>query len=173
MEKLSRFILKVIYTFPFCFLYFAVIKSFSQTSLSSLIISSLVISVGYIFWNWFDYEKFNALEMNDFLECKHEAIIKNLAFDQNQIMTQIELLIPKFKILNQSNQSIEIEIENKIFNSILHIEKSKNHVKITIRRKFFNLLPDFAKNLKIIYQIEKSLEKNLVNQTNTSNDFCS
>lgn len=67
MNKTRKFLLKTIYFFPFGFIIWMMPSGFQMSQLGVSIIAGIAIALFFVFWNLFEYEKFDNIHIDDFL----------------------------------------------------------------------------------------------------------
>ena len=156
--KISKFLAKTVLVFPFTFIVWTLIYyKFDFNNLLFPIIIGIVISTGIIFYNVFDYEKFNDMINLDFLESNHRIEIENT--DSNwKIINQIITNNITAQLFEQNEKIIKLQIERKILDSILKISRNDNLILIEIKKKIFKFLPDRAQNYRTIKRLEKRIK---------------
>lgn len=166
--KISKFLKKTILVFPFSFIFWiAVYNNFEFNHIFSSVVASLVLSMAIVFYNLFDYEKFDNMINTDFLESKHEIKLENSASNW-EIINEIVGNNFNSKIIEQSDKIIKLEIERKILDSELIITRNANEILIEIKKKIIGILPDRAENYKTI----KSLERRINSVANNGHESC-
>lgn len=157
-NKISKFLAKTVLVFPFTFIVWTLIyNKFDFNNLLFPIIIGIVISTGIIFYNVFDYEKFNDMINLDFLESNHRIEIENT--DSNwKIINQIITNNITAQLIEQNEKIIKLQIERKILDSILKISRNDNLILIEIKKKIFKFLPDRAQNYRTIKRLEKRIK---------------
>jgi hypothetical protein len=155
MNKTKKFLLKSIYLFPIGFLIWFLSSGFEIDDIGISIISGVIFSLLVIFWNLFEYEKFNGIIDNDFLESKHFKSLENNSENWNRIKSQLKMQVMDFRKIRETDSFVEYEISQKLSNSILRVEKGNELILLKIKRKYLNFIPDMAKNYKIINKLVK------------------
>lgn len=159
-SKTSKFILKTILFFPIGFLLWILPSGFEVTNWILPIIAGFVISFGIVFWQLFEYEKFNDLSYVDFLESKHSIRIENSVENWKEINQMIRNPFAKLKIIEKNENSMRIQIDHKLIDSILTIKKTGTDIKLEIRKKFLDFLPDNAQNYRTLKRLAGSVKTN-------------
>jgi hypothetical protein len=159
-SKTSKFILKTVLFFPIGFLIWILPNGFEITSWILPIIAGFVISFGIVFWQLFEYEKHNDLSYVDFLESKHSIRIENSAENWKEINQMIRNPFAKLKIIEKNETSMRIQIDNKLIDSILTIKKTGTDIKMEIRKKSLDFLPDNAQNYRTLKKLASSVKTN-------------
>lgn len=155
MNKTRKFLIKSIYLFPVGFVLWMLPSGFKTTDISISIFAGIIIALLIVFWNLFEYEKFNEIVYNDFLESQHSALIENTEENWNNLKDKLNLQISKTKKIYETDTQIEYQIDQKIADSILKIEKKNDKIEVNIRRKHLNFIPDMAENYKILRKLIK------------------
>jgi uncharacterized FlaG/YvyC family protein len=155
MNKTRKFILKSIYLFPVGFMLWMLPSGFKTTDITISIFAGIIIALFIVFWNLFEYEKFNEIVYNDFLESRHSALIENTEENWSNLKNKLNLQISKIKKIYETDTQIEYQIDQKIADSILKIEKKDDKIVVNIRRKHLNFIPDMAENYKILRKLIK------------------
>lgn len=130
-------------------------SGFDLDKLVSALIAGIVLSALVIFWNLFEYEKFNDIIANDFLESQHSKLIDNNTENWGRLKSQLKMQIGNFRRIKETETLIEYEINQKITNSILRAERKNEQIVVEIKRKYLNFIPDMGKNYRIINKLLK------------------
>lgn len=165
-NKTTKFLIKTAHLFFFFLIGYFLLRTISNSgevfSIPNLIfatISALMNSFGIIFWNLFDYEKYDNISYVDFLESTHSLSILNNDENWNAIHQYLkdQLLI---RVEENSKNLLKVSMKNKLTDSILTAKRSPNEIAIKIERKSFKFLPDNASNYRIMVKIAKQLSEN-------------
>ncbi|AZQ57286.1 hypothetical protein EJ994_00115 [Maribacter sp. MJ134] len=158
-NKTTKFIYKTLILFPIGFGIWTFIIGIDSFYWFFPTMMGFGTAFGIIFWNLFDYEKFNGMEMTDFLESRHKLNMENSDENWNQITDLTEKSIIKLKVLEKSKNFLKIEIPRKLFHSILTAEKTENGITLKIQKKgILKFLPDNAENYYTIQKFEKEIK---------------
>lgn len=155
MKKTKKFLIKMIYAFPVGFLFWMVSHGFKTSDIGIAIIVGFVLAFLFVFWNLFEYEKYDDILYVDFLESHHTTSIKNTEENWNNLKTRLNLQITKIKKTIESEDCISYQIDQKGSDSLLRIEKKNDRIVILIKRKYFNFIPDMAENYRILNKLVK------------------
>lgn len=156
--KIYKFLKKTVLVFPFAFAFWiAVYDNFEFNHLLFPAVAALVLSVVIVFFNLFDYEKYDNMIDADFLESKHDVHIEYSASNW-EIVNDIVASNFNSKVKEQSDRVIKLQIERKILDSELVITRTDNQILIGIKKKFISFLPDNAENYKTIKRLEKRIK---------------
>jgi hypothetical protein len=153
ITKTRKFLIKSSYLFPFGFLIWLLPNGLEMSNVAISIIAGILIAFLIVFWNLFEYEKFNEISEKDFLESNHSVSIENNADNWNQLKNKLNLQISKVRKIRETENLIEYQIDQKITDSILRIEKDNNIIKLNIKRKYLNFIPDMAENYNILKKL--------------------
>ncbi len=110
------------------------------------------------FLNAFEYEKYDKLPSDEFLESSHKITLDNKQSFDN-ISDRLENALIFYQVTKETNQTTFISNEN-IFSR--HIRLSNHNDVLTLRISYNNplkWLPDFANNYKKLRIVEKQLTK--------------
>ena len=158
-NKTTKFIFKMLIFFPIGSAIWILVNGFENFHWFFSTLIGFLFAFGIVFWNLFDYEKFNGIELNDFLESSHNLSIENSNENWNRIIDLTEQSIMKLKTLEKSKTILKIEIPRKIFDSIFIAERSKNEITLKIEKKgILKFLPDNAENYRTLQKIGKELK---------------
>ena len=155
MNKTRKFILKSIYLFPIGFMLWMLPSGFKTTDIGISIFAGIIIALLIVFWNLFEYEKFNEIVYNDFLESQHSALIENTEENWINLKNKLNLQISKINKIYETDTQLEYQIDQKISDSLLRIERENDKIVLHIRRKHLNFIPDMAENYKILRKLIK------------------
>lgn len=157
MTKTKKIILKSIYLLPFGFLFWMLFSRFDSSEVRVSIVAGIIVSLFVVFWNIFEYERFNDIKAIDFLESQHVIFIENNADNWNRLKEVFNLQIANVKKTKETENLIEYQIYQRITDSILRIEIVNDKIRLNIRRKYFNFIPDMAKNYKLISKVSNTI----------------
>ena len=158
-NKTTKFIFKTLILFPIGFGIWTFISGIDNFYWFFPTIMGFGLAFGTIFWNLFDYEKFDGMDINDFLESRHKLMIENSDENWNRIIDLTEKSIIKLKVLEKSNSTLKIDIPRKLFDSILTVEKTDNGIALKIEKKgVLKFLPDNAENYSTLRTIGKEIK---------------
>lgn len=147
-KKLLKLGNKILLMMPlFILLYFV---SFGIYSIKwfSVLVYAFFISSAIVFNNWFDYEKFDQMEIKDFLESIHsKSITKNEILNIEELYSKLKT---KYNVKQISSKSLEIQANNGLNNSVISVELIDDSLLIKIKRKYVSFFPDNAKNYKML-----------------------
>ena len=164
-NKTTKFILKTLILFPIGFGIWTLIGGIDKFHWFFPTMMGFGLAFGTVFWNLFDYEKFNGMEITDFLESSHKLNIENSDENWNRIVDLTEKSLIKYKVLEKSDSVLKIEIPRKLFDSILTAEKKENAISLKIEKKgILKFLPDNAENYATIQTVGTEL-KTTANKT--------
>lgn len=130
-------------------------SGFKTTDIGISIFAGIIIALLIVFWNLFEYEKFNEIVYNDFLESQHSALIENTEENWSNLKTKLNLQISKINKIYETDTQLEYQIDQKISDSLLRIERKNDKIVLHIRRKHLNFIPDMAENYKILRKLIK------------------
>jgi len=156
--KTSKFILKTLLFFPIGFGIWSFRSSFDFNDLTFHIVAGLVISFGIVFWQLFDYEKFNDIKYEDFLESKHKLSFENTAENWEKIEDMLKTPFANLKVIKKNESFLKVKIERRFQNSILIIQKIEEEIIVEIEKEFLTFLPDNADNYRTIKNISKGIK---------------
>jgi len=94
------------------------------------------------------------------LESKHSIRIENSAENWKEINQMIRNPFAKLKIIEKNETSMRIQIDNKLIDSILTIKKTGTDIKMEIRKKSLDFLPDNAQNYRTLKKLASSVKTN-------------
>lgn len=152
-NKSIKFILKSTFFFPIGFFFWILVSGFEITNWITPVIAGYAISLIIVFWQLFDYEKYNNLIYVDFLESKHSLRIDNTQENWKKINQMIKNPFTDLKILEKTESCLRIQIKNRFIDSILNIDKTGKDIQIDIKKKFLGFLPDNARNYQTLNRI--------------------
>ena len=156
-NKTTKFISKMFILFPIGFGIWYLLYGFENFYWFLPTLFGLVFAFGIVFWNLFDYEKFNDITLTDFLESSHKLNIENSDENWNRIIDLIEKSIIQLKVLGKTQTNLKVKIPGKISDSILSVEKINNGIVITIEKEgLIKFLPDNAKNYKLFKKLGRN-----------------
>ncbi|GGW26241.1 hypothetical protein [Arenibacter certesii] len=134
-EKVWKITVKSLVLLPIGLSLWVLINGFDLEYWVIPVIAGLVISFGIVFWNIFDYEKFEDIDMSDFLESTHRVTFKYNSKNWNNILQMIQTPFVKLEILEKIGNIIKTQVHQKFIDSILTIEKSENEIIVDIEKK--------------------------------------
>jgi len=158
-KKTTKFIFKILILFPIGFGIWTFFSEFENFHWFFSILIGFVFAFGIVFWNLFDYEKFNGMKPMDFLESSHKLNVQNNNENWNRITDLIKQSIIKLKVIEKSENNLKIEVPRKVFDSILTAERTENEITLRIQKKgILKFLPDNAKNYRTLQKIDQELK---------------
>jgi len=158
-NKTIKFVLKILIIFPNIFFITYVLNGFDLKFWVFEIISSFMISFGIVFWQLFDYEKYNQISYEDFLESKHSLSLENSEENWGQFNEMVKNPLLELKIIEKTDNILKVQIGRKFIDSILTVNRTTDIIIVDIERKFFSFLPDRAENYRTIQKFAKSSKK--------------
>lgn len=153
MTKSRKFLLKTVYFFPFGFLIWMMPNGFQMSLLGISFIAGIAIALFFVFWNLFEYEKFDEIHVDDFLESQHTVLIDCNDANWNRVKKIHNFQDTKVERISTSESFIEYQIDQRIIDSVLQVEKVNDKIKMTIKRKYFGHLLDMAGNYRTLKKI--------------------
>lgn len=163
--KIKKGFLKTIFFFPF-YLLVILLYNFIFYDFEfgyNLAVTAIILSIITVFINVFDYDKFNGIASEDYLESKHKTRVQ-CSDDLWYLCKQLDSHLPNLKMeaIQYNRELIQYKIHFNILigqlNSILEFKKVHGHITIRIEKQFINVLPDRGVNLKIIRRVENKLK---------------
>ena len=119
-NKTAKFILKTIILFPIGFGFWTLTNGFDLNHWVIPVIAGFVGSFGIVFWQLFDYEKYDKIQYSDFLESKHSLVADTNSENWNEIDEMIKNPFVKLKVLEKTEDTLKVQIERKFIDSILY-----------------------------------------------------
>ena len=89
-NKTTKFIFKTLILFPIGFGIWTLISGIDRIHWFFPTMMGFGLAFGTIFWNLFDYEKFDKMKITDFLESRHKLNVENSDENWNQIIDLTE-----------------------------------------------------------------------------------
>lgn len=106
---------------------------------------------GLMLWNVFDYEKYDDIDVSDFLESSHSLVLENSPENWNHILEVLNNPLLNIKEIEKSEYSIKIQLVKGLFDSVLTAQKTKSDITIHIEKKgLLKFLPDNAQNYRTL-----------------------
>jgi len=162
--KIKKILLKTIFFLPFyilvVLLYNVIIYDFVFGF--NIVITALVLSLITVYINVFDYDKFNGISPQDYLESKHKTEVE-YSEEKWHDCKRLDSNFPHLKMeaKDYSRESLQYKIHFNILigqlNSILEFQRLNGKIIISIEKQLIPVLPDRGVNLKIIRKVEKEL----------------
>lgn len=157
-NKLLKFLKKTLLIFPFGILIYVIISWTIFSDFISPLIFASTFSFIVIFYNWFEYEKYDKIELFDFLESQHSITVENNLENWENLNTVLDLQLAKIKSFSRTENFTKIVIEKKVIDTILILIKNEDIIEIRIRRKYLNFVPDMAENYRVINKITNGIK---------------
>ena len=157
--KLMKCLIKTIVLLPLGFLYSLVFVVLGTISLSTGIVMSFVFALLIMFWNVFDYEKYNDISIADFLESKHELVLEQSNVKWNDLKESIEASVNSIQFTKETDEVMEFHVKRKYSNSVLKVSRKSGVFKIDIKSTPLSFMPDNAKNYNTLKRIQFELGK--------------
>ncbi len=151
--NIQKFIFKVLAFLPLIFILIVISRRLKFAYWISYAIGSLLLSFGFIFCNVFDYEKFDSIANNDFLDSKHFFIIDKSA--ENWLIIEEMIKEHHLKVISVSDGKIICERNGRLVNSLVTFHKTAAIIEVEIEIKYFKFLPDYAANYKFLLNLKK------------------
>lgn len=162
--NIKKIILKSIYFTPLYFLLIIILDFVFKKNLSlgAIILMSIIISVFTIVSNVFDYNYYNDIVSNDYLESNHSTEIE-YSVEKWESLRQLDKIDSKItKRIKESETEIEYLIVFNIIkgqlNSKLNFKIEGNKILIEIKKVPISFLPDKANNYKILRRLIYNLK---------------
>ncbi len=158
-NKTTKFIFKTFILLPIGFVIGIFVIGIENFDWFISFFTGLTLAFSVVFWNLFDYEKYNEIEVSDFLESSHQLKIEDTDENWKRIIELTEQSIIKLKVLEKTGVKLSIEIPRKFSNSILTAERSKNGINLRIEKKgILKFIPDYAVNYWTLKKFSKELK---------------
>lgn len=158
-NKTTKFLLKMLMFFPFCLAFGILSRQFNFDDWIFFLIVGFMGAFGITFWQLFDYEKFNEIAYEDFLESKHSLKLENTKENWDQFYEMIKNPLLDLEIIENTENKLKVQFERKFSDSILTMNKTPDAIIVSIEKKFFSFLPDRAENYRTIQKFAKSAQK--------------
>lgn len=162
--KIKKIVLKSIYFTPLYFLLIVILDFVIENNLSlrAIILISIVISVCTVISNIFDYDYYNDIDSNDYLESNHVAEVE-YSIEKWRSFKQLDKIDSKItKRIKEAETEIEYLIVFNLIrgqlNSKLNFKHQGNRILIEIKKVPISFLPDKANNYKILKKLIYSLK---------------
>jgi len=157
--NIKKIIQKSIFFTPFYFgiviLYNLVLKK--NMSIEFTILVSIVVSVITVLSNIFDYDYYNSITSNDYLESRHNMSIEYNMRKWNELSKLKKVNTHNLKLTKETESELEYSITFNLLkgqlNSILTFNHFEDKILIEIKKTPITFLPDKARNYKIIRKI--------------------
>ncbi len=118
-----------------------------------------MMSFFIVFWQLFDYEKYNEISYEDFLESKHSLRLKNSDENWLQFEEMIKNPLLNLKVIEKTEDTLKVQIERKFIDSILTVNRAPDAIIVNIEKKFYSSLPDRAENYRTLQKLAKSSQE--------------
>ena len=156
--KLTKFLIKTIYMFPIGYLAWIIPNGADSEHPYIPFVVGIGIAALIVFLHVFDYEKFDDMKTEDFLESKHSLHIDYSEKNWNKIRDVLKSQFIQVVNFKESDGFIFMQIDKRFFNSIIIIEKIDQKINLRIKRKNFNFFPDNAENYRTIKTLIKIIK---------------
>ena len=103
-NKFLKSIKKALLLFPLGLLFSVLINWTIFEGLISSIVFAVLFSFILIIYNWFEYEKYDNLELFDFLESQHSVTLDNNPQNWEILNTILDLQLTKIKSLSRTKK---------------------------------------------------------------------
>jgi hypothetical protein len=158
-NKTIKFLLKILIIFPSLFFITYVLNGFDLKFWVFEIISSFMMSFFIVFWQLFDYEKYNDISYEDFLESKHSLSLENSEENWVNFNEMIKNPLLELKIIERTDDILKVQIARKFIDSILTVNRTPDAIIVNIEKKLFSSLPDRAENYRTLQKLAKSSQE--------------
>ena len=120
----------------------------------------LTLAVAYVFWNVFEYDKYDSISSEDYLKSSHTIKLPNSKDVINMIDSETKGVFADVKLTDKLNEQGYwiYDIRNSGFGATMRVNFSSKDVVVTIKTKFFAFIPDFAKNYRIVHRLNRAAE---------------
>ena len=154
---------KVLIIWPIGILIALAFDTFYQIEWISPLLIGLIISLGRVFWNVFEYDKFNSIEEKDYLESKHKISFPNSPAMLDMIRDQTQGVFANVVLVDKEDEQgfwlFDVANSRSQFTSFMMVNFSSDNIVVTIKPKYFSFLPNRAENYRIIHRLKKRAEK--------------
>ena len=157
-SKIGKFLVKTIYMFPVGYLAWIITNGSHFEHPYIPFVAGIGIASLIVCRHVFDYETFDDIKTEDFLESKHSFNIDYSEKNWNQIREVLESQFIQVVNFKESDGFIFMQIDKRFFNSILIVEKIDHKINLRIKRKNFNFFPDNADNYRTIKTLMKIIK---------------
>ena len=157
--KWAKCLIKTLMLLPVGFLYSIIFMVLDVISFSSSLVISLVFALLMMFWNVFDYEKYNDITIIDFLESKHKIVLEQSNVDWNDLKECIEVSVNFIQFIKETDKMMQFQIKRRYLNSILSVRNKNGNFEIEIKSTPLSFIPDNAKNYNTLKRIQFELNK--------------
>ena len=157
-SKIGKFLIKTIYMFPLGYLAWIIKNGTDIEHPYIAFVAGIGIAALIVFLHVFDYEKFDDIKTEDFLESKHSFYIDYSERNWSQIREVLKSQFIQVVNFKESDGFIFIQIDKRFFNSVLIVEKIDQKINLRIKRKNFNFFPDNADNYRTIKTLIKVIK---------------
>ncbi|MDB2607010.1 hypothetical protein N9Y48_04465 [Zobellia sp.] len=159
-NKTIKFITKTLILFPLGFGFFTLINGFENFYWFFSTVLGFMFAFGIVFWNVFDYEKYDAMEIADFLESSHELNVENSDKNWNLICDMMDQSIVQLKKIKKTPSALKAEIPRKFLASVFTAEKEESGILLRIKKKgLLKFLPDNTENYRTLRKFQKQLNR--------------
>lgn len=157
-SRISKFLKKTALVFPFILaVWLVVYDKLEFDHLFFPVVASLILSLLMVFYNLFDYEKYDGMLNEDFLESGHSIRIENSDSHWKIIYDIVESNF-SWELKERNDKLIKLRIERKVLDSELIITRVDHQILIEIKKKHLPFFPDRAENYRTIKRLEKRIK---------------
>lgn len=162
--NIKKIIQKSIFFAPFYFGIIIIYNLILENNLSFdfMFLISIVVSVITVLSNIFDYDYYNSMSPNDYLESMHNLSIEYDKEKWNELSKLKKINTHNLKLIKETELELKYSITFNILkgqlNSILTFNHFENKILIQIKKIPISFLPDKARNYKIIRKIVYDLK---------------
>lgn len=156
-NKTRKVFWKLLTMLPFALLLSFIITGVSDSGIAIFI--GIILTGLLIFVNVFDYDKYDELEMSDYLESKHE-----ITFDfepaawariQNIFSSQLDI---NAKLTDSDEERMKVSLNSNILRPEVTAERISDKIRLSIQYRYLKFIPDNARNYQTIKRLEKKIK---------------
>lgn len=162
--KVKKAITKGLYIFPFTFFMIQIFGGLlffrSEAYLLNLFLAFTITCV-YLFNQIVEYEKFDDLNRDEFLEARHELLIAYSDEKWNRLIGLLEKPLTKLIALNIEEDVISIKVKYRYLDAYIMAVKTGDHIQLKVKSSSLSFLPNKVRNYKLLKEVIYAIEGGL------------
>lgn len=160
-NKFNIVVLKIGMLFPLGIAMAVLISGFTNIDWLWAAVGGLVFAAGFVFWNVFEYDKFDLIKDEDYLESTHSITLPNTEAILEMIQSQARGVFSDVILTDKKDDQgyWRYDIKSSRYPSFMRVDFNSNDIVVTIKPKYLTFIPDFAINYRIIHRLRRTAEK--------------
>jgi hypothetical protein len=154
---------KALMLWPVGILIALVFSGFQDIDWPWTLAGGLFISLAWIFWNVFEYDKYDSIRKEDYLESKHVVRLPKSEDVLDMILEQTKGafadVILTDKMDDQGYWLFDVERSRWREPAFMKVDFSGQEIVVSLKPKYLPFMPDLATNYRIVNRLKRAAEK--------------